>query len=367
MLLFSVISCSQAPIEKKPVRVKKTNSSKLDTIKFFFVGDAMGHHPMIAKAWDSEKKKYNYENWFQFFKPNLKKYDYCLLNLEVTLAGYPYEGYPRFSSPDDFAVALKNTGFNMFFTSNNHSFDRGVKGVNRTINVLDSINVDHTGTFINSAQRDSLYPYLKEIKGYKFAFLNYTYGTELPVKTPSVVNSIDTLQIKQDILKARKKGAQCIIAVIHWGEEYKNYENSFQREHAQWLANNYIDAVVGMHPHVVQPMKIFYSKNKKRVPVAFSLGNFVSRHARKQNIGIGIELSFVFDKEQFKWNNWGYTPIWTDELFSPKGHFPLYGTLMDDICNEKTKWSLNSNKKKLLNTFTDKTRNHLKEIPEIKW
>tara|TARA_B100001758_G_scaffold247242_1_gene264430 strand:+ start:1352 stop:2494 length:1143 start_codon:yes stop_codon:yes gene_type:complete len=341
-----------------------------DTVRLFFVGDAMGHHPMISKAWDSKSKSYNYDNWFKFIKPHLNKYDYCLVNLEVTLAGSPYKGYPRFSSPDNFAKALKKTGFDLFCTSNNHSFDRGESGLKRTIKTLENISVDHVGTYQNKTIRDSIYPFITEIKGHKFAFLNYTYGTEVAVRKPSIVNFIDTNQIKTDIKRAIDKGASCIISIIHWGEEYKIFENDFQKNHAQWLADHGVDAIVGMHPHVVQPMKVLYSDHfkSKKIPVAFSLGNFVSRHSRKQNIGIGIEMSFIFNNKKPKWDDWAYTPIWTQEMFSPRGHFPLFGKLIDDICsNKNTELKLDSNQKSELINFNKKTRNHLKGISEINW
>ncbi len=368
MLFFIFSACAQS------IETPKLKSESIpienDTVKLFFVGDAMGHHPMISKAWDSKSKNYNYEHWFKFIKPHLNKYDYCLVNLEVTLAGYPYKGYPRFSSPDNFAKALKKTGFDLFCTSNNHSFDRGAIGLERTIKTLDNINVDHVGTYENKNIRDSIYPFMTQIKGHKFAFLNYTYGTEIEVEKPSIVNLIDTNQIKNDIKKAVDNGASCIISIIHWGEEYQIFENDFQANHAQWLADHGVDAIVGMHPHVVQPMKVIYSDHfkSKKIPVAFSLGNFVSRHARKQNIGIGIEMSFIFNDNETKWAHWAYTPIWTQEMFSPRGHFPLFGQLIDDICNDKNLvLKLNSNQKTELINFNQKTRNHLKGISEINW
>ena len=108
--MFLIFSACAQSIETPKLKSESIPIEN-DTVKLFFVGDAMGHHPMISKAWDSRSKTYNYENWFKFIKPYLNKYDYCLVNLEVTLAGHPYKGYPKFSSPDNFAKALKKNRF----------------------------------------------------------------------------------------------------------------------------------------------------------------------------------------------------------------------------------------------------------------
>ena len=79
-------------------------------------------------------------------------------------------------------------------------------------------------------------------------------------------------------------------------------------------------------------------------------------------------MSFVFDNKNSKWDDWAYTPIWTQEMFSPRGHFPLFGKLIDEISsNKNTELQLNSSQKSELINFNIKTRNHLKEISEINW
>ena len=79
-------------------------------------------------------------------------------------------------------------------------------------------------------------------------------------------------------------------------------------------------------------------------------------------------MSFVFNNKKTKWHDWAFTPIWTQEMFYPRGHFPLFGELIDDICNnKKTELKLDSNQKSELINFNKKTRNHLKGIPEINW
>ena len=118
------------------------------------MGDIMGHGPQINSAYDKTKKKYDYSGVFNPLEGIISSVDFAIANLEVTLAGQPYMGYPQFSSPDELAVACKNVGIDVLVTANNHSCDRKNSGLIRTVEVLDSLNIFHTGTFKNKKTRE---------------------------------------------------------------------------------------------------------------------------------------------------------------------------------------------------------------------
>ena len=101
----------------------------------------MGHGPQIKSAWQENKKQYEYSEVFNPLDDIISSVDFAIGNLEVTLAGEPFKGYPQFSSPDELAVACKNSGMDVLVTANNHSCDRKNKGVIRTLDVLDSLNI----------------------------------------------------------------------------------------------------------------------------------------------------------------------------------------------------------------------------------
>lgn len=348
----------------------KINSKQIqnDTIpkklSLFFVGDMMGHKPMIDAAFVGDE--YVYNPWFQYIKSHIQKYDFAIANLEVTLAGYPYSGYPMFCSPDSYAKSMQENGFDFLITANNHSQDKGRKGLERTIDVLDSLKFRHTGTFKNQVERDKNYPYYWENKGVKIAFLNYSYGTNgIPVTPPNIVNLIDTNQIKIDIRRAQKDGSQFIITTLHWGDEYKRRQNPWQDNLAQWLADNGVDAIIGMHPHVVQPMKIIHPKNniKKSVPVAFSLGNFISNQRdRYKNGGIGVELNLQVLNGKVTWDNWGYYPFWVQLGGKPRGYYIIP---VSDWEKNTEKYKLTSEESGLIKEFAADTRELLKGVKEF--
>ena len=127
-----------------------TSSIAQDTtrLSLLFAGDIMGHDSQIASAYDAKRKVYDYTSCFQFVKPYVDSVDLAIGNLELTLAGPPYKGYPQFSSPDALLTTLKDIGFDVLVTANNHCVDRGRKGLERTITMLDSFKIAHTGTSI---------------------------------------------------------------------------------------------------------------------------------------------------------------------------------------------------------------------------
>jgi poly-gamma-glutamate synthesis protein (capsule biosynthesis protein) len=272
-----------------------------------------------------------------------------------------------FCSPDSYAKAAQNVGFNFFITANNHSIDRGKKGLERTLDVLDSLKIAHTGTFKDENERGKLYPYYWNFKGAKIAVLNYTYGTNgIKITPPNVVNMIDTMQIKLDIQKAKKDGSNFIITTIHWGNEYQRKESVEQNKLAQWLADQGVDAIIGMHPHVVQPMKIIHPKNNqsKSVPVAYSLGNFVSnQRERYKNGGIGVELQLEVLNGKVTWQTWGYYPFWIQLGGKPKGYYVIPTS---DWENKINSFGLNEQDKTNMKQFSLDTRELLKGIKELK-
>jgi poly-gamma-glutamate synthesis protein (capsule biosynthesis protein) len=90
------------------------------TLSLVFAGDIMGHDEQISGAWDEEIQAYNYEPTFRYVRPFIEQADIAIGNLEVTLAGTPYSGYPQFSSPDELARASSAAGFDVMSVATNH-------------------------------------------------------------------------------------------------------------------------------------------------------------------------------------------------------------------------------------------------------
>ncbi|HUW92396.1 MAG TPA: CapA family protein [Bacteroidales bacterium] len=264
------------------------------TLTVLFTGDIMGHDMQIASAFDELTGAYSYDSVFKFISPVITGADLAIGNLEVTLGGSPYKGYPAFSSPDAFAKACRNAGFDALVTANNHSADRGGNGIARTIRVLDSLDIPHTGTWVSSEARDTLTPLIISGNGIKMALLNYTYGTNgIVVPPPKIVSYIDTVRISSDIRTSREKGADLVVVFIHWGTEYDSLMSAEQKKSAKAIFNGGADIIIGSHPHVLQSMNASADQNGLNDPVVWSMGNFVSNQRKRRSDGgamVRIEL-----------------------------------------------------------------------------
>ena len=287
-------------------------------MSFVFTGDIMGHGPQITSAFDDETKSYDYHDVFKYITDVLSEPDYAVGNLEVTLAGPPYKGYPQFSSPDALAVACQDAGIDVLVTSNNHSCDRGGKGIVRTIQVLDSLNIMHTGTFCDMEDRNKHHPLIIENDCMRIAILNYTYGTNgLPYPEPTIVNMIDYDLMKADLDKAKSMNVDKIIVVTHWGSEYKLQPIQRQVDRGKFLFDNGADIIVGMHPHVIEKMVWEKTESEEygEQLIVYSLGNFVSNQRKRYTDGgtlfkmtLRKEGDRTFVKEAGYLLTWVYTP-----------------------------------------------------------
>lgn len=247
-------------------------------ISLLFAGDAMQHGPQINAARRSDGS-FNYSSCFALLEDEIKGADYAVVNLECPLGGEPYSGYPAFSAPDDFARQLRDSGFDLLLTANNHCLDRRDAGLRRTISTLDDLGIPHTGTFLSRKHREETSPMIVDVKGVRIAMLSYTYGTNgIPIQGTVAVNYIDRTRISADIDTARQRGAQLVCVNLHWGIEYQLLPVESQRSLADWLVEEKgVDLIIGGHPHVIEPMEIRHSQRyNKDVLLVYSMGNFIS-------------------------------------------------------------------------------------------
>ena len=292
-------------------------------ITLLFIGDIMGHDTQINSAFNNDSGKYDYNDVFSYITPVISEADIAVANLEVTLAGPPYKGYPQFSSPSALAVACKNAGIDCLVTANNHSADRGITGITRTILNLDSIGLPHTGTFTGLEDQKKNHPLILSSKGISMALLNYTYGTNgIRVDTPAIVNMLNKQDIADDISIAEAQGHDLIVLFLHWGTEYDTIPSSEQVEMAEYFFSAGADLIIGSHPHVLQKM-VWYKDESERNgrAVVYSLGNFVSNQRKpKTDGGSMVRISLKKENGEIKiteagyYLTWVYTPVLASKL-----------------------------------------------------
>jgi poly-gamma-glutamate synthesis protein (capsule biosynthesis protein) len=265
------------------------------------VGDIMMHEPQIVAG--KTASGYNFDSFFEHIAHVLEPADFAFGNLETTLAGEAarYAGYPMFNAPDELADALKKANFDVITTANNHSLDRFEKGLLRTIEQLDRVNLLHTGTFASPEERDK--PLIIEKNDIKLGVLAYTYSTNgvpIPQGKPYLINMIDKPLMAADIKNAKQAGVDLVVIAIHFGPEYWTKPNDEQKQIVDFLFESGADIILGSHPHVVQPYEVREWLDDNDQPrqgiVIYSLGNFISNQ-RDQPRDIGGILSIKIRKQ----------------------------------------------------------------------
>jgi len=268
----------------------KNTKEKVEKVSMIMVGDVLIHSRVYRDAYKNEKYDFNYI--FDEARDFFKNYDLFFYNQESIIGGKKLgvSTYPRFNSPEEIGNAMVKLGANLVSLANNHSFDKGEKGIENSLKYWSGKNVIFSGTFKNQEDFEKVKTFKKN--GIRFAFLSYTTLTNgLKSKKKYLINTFSKEKFLKDIEKVRDK-VDVVLVSIHWGVEYRKEPTEKQKEIAKFLAKNGADVVIGTHPHVIEPIEKI-----ENTLVVYSLGNFISSQigeARK----IGLNLSLEFYKKE---------------------------------------------------------------------
>lgn len=277
---------------------------KESTATIAAVGDILPHMPILRSYYDASTDVYDFNPIFEHFRSYIEDADYAIANLETTLGGlgngFNYMAYPGFNTPDSIADALKNAGFDMLLTANNHSYDTRTKGMLRTLQMLNERSLEHLGTKETPEESDFI---IKEINGIRIGMVCYTYetpnnttdrkslnGIMLTPEASQLVVSYDNQDLPafyahaQATLEAMKAaGADATVFFMHWGpKEYVLKPVKQHVEMAQTLCDLGVDVIVGGHPHVIQPVDLLTSQTNPghKTVCLYSLGNSLSNQRK---------------------------------------------------------------------------------------
>ena len=301
-------------------------------IKLTLLGDIMCLQPQDEIA---ATNGYNYNPVFEPIKSFLELSDLVVGNLETNFAGKDMEytnARASFNTPNSFAESLKKNGLTAVVTANNHSLDRGVLGLKRTLDILDYYDIKHTGTYRNEKESQEIL--IIERSGIKIALVCATYGTNseynncflstqencyidmLRRQTPAKeVISLKTSPLKlaikrilpkrlirflrptnkvlpttdcvdeKDIFLAEnitkleafkvkinhaKELSDIVIVYTHVGGQFNNVIGNYTSYVLNQLKETNADIILGNHPHCVLPHEI-YNKDKL---LTYAIGNF---------------------------------------------------------------------------------------------
>lgn len=286
------------------------------------VGDLLLHRPLQIKGLKSGFKSL----WLEAI-PYFEQADIVFANLEGPIAKNVmtngqerlahqsvknvYTGYPLFNFPPDVAKDMKDSGFDVVSFANNHSMDRGTLGLYKTLQILKKNHIQVAGA------RSTEF----EFKGYSIlrrgnftiawlACAEHTNGMKDPYN--QIVSCYDktdqTWLINQ--IQSLKTKVDAVIVSPHWGVQYRSHPTQQQKRFAAKLLEAGAIAVIGSHPHVLQPVEKFKTKDGRVGLIAYSLGNFVSNQGSQKNrTSMILLLGFTKTKQGTVINGFKYVPL----------------------------------------------------------
>lgn len=264
--------------------------TKEDTdISFVAFGDLLAHEPIYRYGLNNGG---DFGFLFENVKAVIAESDIAVINQETPLTDHPsmYSDYPRFGTPVQVGGTVADVGFDVVTCATNHALDRGVEGVNFTKTFFDDSCVICIGIQSQTEKEYQAYQIIKR-NGVRFALLNYTYGTNglpIPDENPYIVHLLeDEGKIRGDIAEA-KNDADIVIVFAHWGTEYAEEPDDFQKHWAQVFLDSGVDILIGTHPHVIQPYEVLTDDNGHTMLVYYSLGNYISAQSEKSCVKGGM-------------------------------------------------------------------------------
>ncbi|WP_078555377.1 CapA family protein [Bacillus alkalicellulosilyticus] len=269
-------------------------------ITIVFAGDLM----MSGSVADTvERFGVNYP--FEHVEEEIKKADYAVVNLEtaVTHREETYGKQFNFKMPPSYLDGVRNAGFDMVSLANNHTMDYREAGLVDTMNYLDEYGLAYIGAGLNKEEAYSA-KYVT-IKGRSIAFLGFS--RVLPTETwyaredkPGIASGYQ-LERMLDIIAKEKEIADYVLVYIHWGIERSTYPEPYQIYYGEAMIDAGADAVIGAHPHVLQPIETYNGK-----PIAYSLGNFLfPNYVTGPTAETGLfTLELDEDKINYQWSSY---------------------------------------------------------------
>lgn len=308
---------AKAPEQGQPSANFPLAKSAQKTTSLLAVGDIMLSRNVGTKIDKADDPNLPFAN----LQSLISSADIAFGNLECPLSpsAVPVREGLIFRCLSKYVPGLVNAGFDVLSTANNHSFDQGGKGLEFTIDYLKSHSILPVGTGKDFAEVHSGRVIRVSEEGVRLGFLAYSYSArnDGQQSTDPHIATMDNLdQLKTDILNLKSRGAQVVIVSMHAGTEYTREPNQLQINFAHAAIDAGADAVIGHHPHWIQPVEVYsptiqLSPDEGRVPrsaeaergrevkshhglIFYSLGNFVfdqmwSQETRK---GLAVELTF---------------------------------------------------------------------------
>ena len=273
---------------------------EVHTVNLMAVGDNLIHSTVYEFA-EQDDGTYDFTDIYKYIADDIKEADLACIQQETILVSDPanYSNYPMFGTPDAMADSLSKVGFNVICQASNHTCDMGETGISDTLAAW-AKHPEVTVLGLHGSQEDADTIRVVEKNGIKIALLDYTYG--LNGMTPENDYEIDLLDENhkdrvESQLDQAKTMADITVVFMHDGTEDSFKPDEDQKSWAQLFADHGVGLVIGTHPHVVEPVDVITGKDGNKMPIFYSLGNFVSSQRETMNMLGGMAKATITKDE----------------------------------------------------------------------
>ncbi len=291
------------PADTEPVVPIEINDTEYRAT-FIGAGDNITYDGTFWAAQDyaaGTGRAYNFAPIYSDLAPAISAADVAYINQECMMSGAEASSYPTFNVPREMAFDLASTGFDIINIANNHMLDQGGWGLNETIEFLKNFDgMTMIGGNRDRADYDDIE--IIEANGIKIALLSYCEMTNIGLGDgyDIWIPYLDKEDIKRQCDSVKDK-CDFILCSVHWGEEqwYGNmrYEpTEAQKTWAKYMADCGVDAIIGTHPHVIEPIEWIERADGGRTLCCYSLGNFMAMQKYYFNM-LGGLVSFDIVKQ----------------------------------------------------------------------
>lgn len=359
ILILPLIGQISTPIQSDKIyRVADSETlARFDnSFKILFCGDLILLEDQVKRGFNGNG--YDFTEIFEYAAPYISGADFSIGVFEGPLGGtvknFSQSNFDDgkniyLNFPDEFADAVKNSGIDFVTTANNHLLDMKFEGARRTIQILNEKQLDFIGTYSSLEDKKNNSVKILERGGIKFAILAYTYGTN-NYDTDALISenffvssfivgadspNFDKVKksVEEDFAFAKSFNPDLIIVLPHWGTQFSNFPDNFQRTWQKIFIELGADIILGDHTHSVQPVEF----DGKKLTV-FCPGNFANIY-REHNGDSSAMVEIYIDKSTKKIIGGAVIPLWTQSKIS--GNYRAL-PLNEIFTNEKLRGELST-------------------------
>lgn len=302
--------------ESKNLKIEDRKKEDKSQVKILAMGDMIFHQPIVKNYRSNDS--FDFTPIFNNISSDINEADLAIANFEGSVnSNRKLSGFPLFNFPKETIYSLKNVGFDLLSTANNHALDTGLDGIAETISHINESGMKNFGTLAEDGDKGIIV----EKNGIKIGLISFTdtlNGMDSLMRGKEYSVNTFAQDVKSDIQNL-KDNTDIVIVYPHWGNEYQLVPNERQIFLKEMIQESGADIILGSHPHVLQRYEV-EDKNNKKYFTIFSMGNALSNqrveNLKKSGVDTGALIKLVIEKDnvsgETKLKSYGVYPTYVN-------------------------------------------------------